>query len=87
MPRTPEQISADDALTVAIERVARAYGVLEDGDVTGDYVVVANVQQLEEEGDIMHSYIMLLRNGRIAGVATVGLLEMAAFDAKLGRRD
>lgn len=87
MQRTPEQIAADDGLTAAIEATARAYNVVSDGDMIGDYVVVAATQELESDGDIKHSYVHLLRDGSIAGTVAVGLLEMAAFDVKAGRAD
>lgn len=85
MPRSPEQIEADEGLTAAIQRVAAAYGVFDGGDVIGDYVVVAATQVLDGDGEVKHSYINLLRNGSIAATSAVGLLETAAFDVKAGR--
>ncbi len=50
MPRTSEQIAADDALTVAIERVIAAYS-LNDGGVLSDYVVIYGMSRLDEAGE------------------------------------
>lgn len=84
MSRTEEQIAADEALTEAIERTARAYGILESGDVMGTYVVVAATQELQAD-EVVNSYITLLRDGSGAGYAAVGLMEVASFDIKTGR--
>jgi hypothetical protein len=86
MRRTEEQIAADDALTAAIERTARAYGVLGDADVMGDYVVLAATQELRED-EVENSYINLVRNGSSSTIVAVGLCETAAFDLKMGRND
>ena len=86
MARTEEQIEADDLLSAAIERAARAYGVIEDGDMMGDYVVVAATQELRDD-EVVNSYINLVRNGSMASTHAVGLLETAAFDIKMGRND
>lgn len=86
MQRTAEQIAADDALTAAIERTARAYGVMEGSDVMGDYIVIAATQELRED-DVVNSYINLVRNGSSSTVIAVGLCETAAFDMKMGRSD
>jgi len=86
MPRSPEQIEADEALTSAIERCAYAYGVYDSGDVIGDYMVIAATQMIDQQGDVQHSYINLLRNGKISGVMAIGLAESAASDLKMGTR-
>lgn len=87
MARTPEQIQADEVLIAAIERVARAYAVLENGDVLGDYVVLGATQELDGDGEVRHSYINLVRNGSVSTTSVVGLLEVAAFDMKAGRAE
>lgn len=81
MARTQEQIEADDALTAAVEWVARAYGILEDGDVLGDYVVVGGTQTLVGD-ELSHAHITMLRNNSVAGYTAVGLLESASFHIK-----
>lgn len=84
MARTQEQIEADDNLLAAIERVAKASGVLTDADMLGDFVVVAATQNMDSDGEIEHAHITLFRNGGIAGHAAVGLLESASFLIKAG---
>jgi len=84
MSRTEEQIAADDNLTAAIERVAKLSGVLTDGDMLGDFVVVAATQTMDSDGEIEHAHISLFRNSGIAGWAAVGLLETASFFIKAG---
>lgn len=86
VPRTEEQIAADDELTAAIEKAARAYEVLEPGDMMGDYVVIAATQELRED-EVVNSYFNLVRNGSSSTVTAVGLMEVASFDLKLGRAD
>ncbi|WP_454199576.1 hypothetical protein [Nocardia sp. Marseille-Q1738] len=49
MPRTPEQVKADDALTEAIEVVHRAYNDDVEGVLT-TYVVLAQRTWWDEEG-------------------------------------
>lgn len=85
MPRTPEQIEADEGLTAAIERCAYAYGVYDSGDVIGDYLVLAATQKIDGDGELRHSYINLLRNGGISGIMALGLVETAGADLKAGR--
>jgi len=85
MSRTEEQIAADDALTAAVEQVAKAYDV--SGGMIGDYVVVAAIQDLQEDHSIRHSYSVIVRDNNVAGVMVIGLLEAAAFDTKRGRDD
>jgi hypothetical protein len=87
MARTEEQTAADDALTAAIERVAHAYQVLDNGDMLGDYVVLVATQELDGDGEVRHSYINLVRNGSVASTSAVGLMEIAAFDIKARRTE
>lgn len=86
MPRTEEQVAADEALTEALERAARAYQVLQDGDVMNDYVLVAATQELQGD-ELKNSYILMLRNNSVPGTTAVGLLETASFDIKMGRAE
>lgn len=83
MPRTEEQEQADAALTVAIEAVARAYG-MEKNTLIMDYVVVAETQSIEAE-EVMYGYSSMFRAGQVSTTRAVGLLEVAAFDLKSGR--
>jgi hypothetical protein len=77
--RSEEQRAADEALTAAIERVMRAYEVKSPEDNMAEYVVVAALEALEEDGDITSSISFLLRDGKVHGSRVIGLLE----DAKL----
>lgn len=86
--RTEEQRAADEALTEAIERCGRAYGVIDETAMTQEYVVVIGQQQWDVEHDVaIYSYSMLMRDGSAPGTRIVGLLESAAFDTKRGRPD
>lgn len=77
--RSAEQIAADEALTLAIEHAAKVHGVLDDGDMIGEYVIPMTTQQLDENGNISFGLTILYRDGRIHTTHAVGLLE----DAKL----
>ena len=50
MARTPEQVAADDALTVAVQTAAIQYGFAPDAIVT-DYIVVLSAQTWDTAGD------------------------------------
>jgi hypothetical protein len=86
MPRTPEQIEADSALSLAVDAVVKAYEMSAAGEVNGDYVLVVEQQCMDEEGDINHSYCIMLKDGRVSTVRAVGLLETATFDLKMATR-
>ncbi|WP_280195833.1 hypothetical protein [Nocardia farcinica] len=51
MPRTPDQIAADDALTEAIDTVWRIYSEDDDPGLLLDYVVVATRRGIDDDGD------------------------------------
>ncbi|WP_327139315.1 hypothetical protein [Nocardia sp. NBC_01327] len=78
MPRTAEQISADDALTEAIDRHHRAY---HPGDIEGvltKYVVVAQRQWWDDDGDQMTAHLTTPRDEGLPLSDALGLLEFAA---------
>lgn len=85
MSRTPEQIAADEGLTAAIEQVMTARNMLADGEITLEYAVVAATQKMEAD-EIDNSYVLMLRDGRVASTRICGLLDVASFDIKMGDR-
>ena len=87
MPRTSEQIEADDALSAAIDRVVAAYRLDLDGGINGDYVVVVEQQLMDGEGELSYSSCTFFKNNRVSSLRAVGMLEMASFDLKMGRSD
>ncbi|SLG33875.1 Uncharacterised protein [Mycobacteroides abscessus subsp. abscessus] len=52
MPRTPDQVAADDALTEAIDTVWRIYSEDDDPGLLLDYVVVATRRGIDDDGAI-----------------------------------
>jgi len=86
MPRTDAQVEADNALSAAIDAVVNAYELAADGEVNGEYVLVVEQQRMDGDGDITHSYCIMLKDGKVSTVRAVGLLETAAFDLKMGTR-
>lgn len=89
MPRTAEQIAADDAVTKALEEWLRVYqldgSAPGDGDprVLTDYVVFMATQGWTSEGDTVTGYPYVLRDMnmpmyRAVGLAQLGLENLAS---------
>jgi len=84
MARTPEQVAADDALTVAVQTAAIQYGFAPDAIVT-DYIVVLSAQTWDTAGDTTSDEGVLLRDGympdyRARGLAQHGIEALADQD-------
>ncbi|WP_405137534.1 hypothetical protein [Nocardia sp. NBC_01388] len=78
MPRTAEQTAADDALTEAIDRHHRA---CYPGDIEGvltKYVVVAQRQWWDDDGEQITAHLMSPREGSLPLSDVLGLIEFAA---------
>lgn len=93
MPRTPEQVAADDALTEAIEQASRAYGI---GDAWSDedlaelgvtspppmvlteYVVVTYRRGWLPDGSAFGFYGRIHRDNDVPVHVCLGLAEYAA---------
>lgn len=76
MSRTVEQISADEALTEAIQRVLNVYGIQSDY-LLGDYLIVCTQARIDEDGEACSAYAHLYRNGDLPAHAILGLLDVA----------
>lgn len=76
MARTAEQIAADDALTVAIQRATDAYFGAAPRLLT-DYVVLTAEQGIDEEGDGETAIGWLIRDNEVPHYRIIGLLDMA----------
>jgi hypothetical protein len=78
VPRTPEQVAADNALTDAIEQVARAYA--DDGEawVMSEYVVLTAQHRYDDEGDGLTAVGVLYRDGDVPLHRALGLVDYAA---------
>lgn len=76
MPRTQEQVAADQALTKAIQGVLEAYEVQEDY-LLSDYMVICTQARIDEEGDAETAYSYLYRDSNLPTHAIMGMLEMA----------
>ncbi len=76
--RTPEQKTADDNLTDAINRVAEAYGYTQPGFINNEYMVVLHQRGWGDNVDDTYSGVVLLyRDGSLPWMAILGLMEMA----------
>ena len=78
MTRTPEQIAADDALTSAIEAVHQAYYADGVEGVLTKYIVLAQRQWWDEDGDAMTANYMSPRDNGIPLSDQLGLTEYAS---------
>lgn len=76
MPRTPEQVAADDALTAAIEQALQAYGD-DQAYVLTEYVVVTSQQRFDEDGDSVTAVGIVFRDGDVPTHRSLGLCEYA----------
>jgi len=84
MGRTPEQVQADAALTVAVQAAAIQYGFAPDAIVT-DYIVILSAQTWDTAGDTTSDEGVLLRDGympdyRARGLAQHGIEALADQD-------
>lgn len=75
MPRTPEQVAADDALTAAIEQVINVYYDGEHPWVLTEYVVVTAQQRWDDDGDSITAVGSVFRDGDVPVHRALGLVE------------
>jgi hypothetical protein len=78
MPRTPEQIEADDGLTDAITKVIKAYHGAERAFVLSEYVVLVAQQGWEDDGDSVTAMTSVPRDGDVPIHRLLGLVEYAS---------
>lgn len=78
MSRTPEQVAADDALTLAIEGALQAY--TDDGQawVISEYVVITAQHRFDDDGDGLTAVGVLYRDGDVPTHRALGLLDFAS---------
>ena len=76
MPRTPEQVTADDALTAAIENHQAAYHDDNEGVLT-DYILIAQRTFWDDDGDRCESTYLTVRDGNLGLSRQLGLLAFA----------
>ncbi|MEU7843937.1 hypothetical protein AB0B39_23590 [Micromonospora sp. NPDC049114] len=77
MPRTPEQVTADDVLTAAIEQALKAYGD-DRAYVLTEYVVITSQQRFDEDGGGVTAVGLVYRDGDVPTHRALGLCEYAA---------
>jgi len=88
MPRTPEQIEADEALTAAIERCREVYHLNDKDDddgpevpdgpgVTMEYVVIGSTALLGDDGTSYTGVFTIHRDDGVPMHRILGLLEYA----------
>jgi hypothetical protein len=87
VPRTPEQRAADDALTEAIDRVAKI-DFPPDGDpgLLVDFVVVAQYTMVADDGDGVDAYYLQFPNGSMPDHRALGLLHWGINSLVFGAR-
>lgn len=78
MPRTEEQVKADNDLTEAIQNVLDAYQEEEhDGYMMSDFLVICAQSRLDSDGEAETAYNYLYRDGSMAAHTILGLLDIA----------
>ena len=81
--RTEKQKEADDNLLNAIQQALEAYGLVEQGFLLGDYVVLTALNRLASQGVIQTKHPMLFRDGDIPWYRVAGLLSQAKIEVSL----
>lgn len=82
MPRTTEQVAADDALTASIEAGIAAYYGVEQPFILSEYIVVLCQQTFDDEGDGLTAIGTLYRDGDVPPHRALGLLDYASTRLK-----
>lgn len=86
--RTQEQIDAQDALQIAVERHVAAFRselAQEDIELTGDWILVATIQTLDiENQERKYAYHIALSGGEQPEHVAYGLLQMGGSLIKDG---
>lgn len=72
--RTPEQKAADDGLTAAVEEAARAYGYVEPGGITVQYMVLLEQRIWRDDGTENTGVVTIYKDGTMPWVSILGLL-------------
>lgn len=76
--RTPEQKTADEALTVAIEAAHRAYGWTSDEAwLMSEYIVLTAAHRYGDDGEPYTAVGTLYRDGDVSLHRALGLIEFA----------
>jgi hypothetical protein len=79
MPRTQEQIDADDALTAAIEQCWFAYYPDTEPGVLMEYVISARRRSYDEtDGEPLTANALMPRDGNVPLDTLLGLLDYGA---------
>jgi hypothetical protein len=79
VPRTPEQIAADEALREAIDRVMKVYEMLPEGtgpSVLTEYVVITCHQGFEDTGQGNARYNWTIQDDGMPWHRILGLVDM-----------
>lgn len=86
--RTPEQIEADEALTIAIEMALRAYLVLEDDERVVTYAVVGVSTTFEMIEQDRRALFSVFKDNAVSDPEALGLFMLGAERIrKLGWND
>ncbi len=82
MPRTTEQIAADDALTAAIQQVITVYADDDHAYLLSEYVVALARQRFDDDGQGVTAIGMIFRDGDVPEHRALGLLEHARIQLR-----
>ncbi len=77
MPRTPEQVAADEAVRDAVIAQLRAYG-WDEGGVLTDFVVLGNMTMFGDAGEPISTTFSLHAEEAVPLYRLLGLCEAAA---------
>lgn len=76
MERTQEQIAADDNLTAAIERVAHAYGSVDEGEMLVTYIISGFSSSFEMVDNGESRMVLVYKDGEMSLHEAAGLLSL-----------
>lgn len=76
MAKTPEQTVADNALEDAVKAVVAAYGLIPDGAIITDYMVMGEAGLFLDDGDSTCEMFTAFRNGHCRLTTAVGIIDL-----------
>jgi hypothetical protein len=80
MPRTADQVAADEALTEAIKAAMIAYEM--DTGLITDYVVAIAAHHFDDDGESCTSYARLYRENAMPHYRILGLLRAVTMEVE-----
>jgi hypothetical protein len=79
MSRTPEQKTADELLTKAVDTACRAYGFSAPGTINVQYMVLVEQRIWVDEDSPSTAIVRLYKDGDMPWISIIGLLRASTL--------